>query len=173
MEEIEEDPKNLSETPPFLLDNTDQNKKKSGLTTIILLIIVLIILGAGVFFGWRYFTQGTKQQPVDVNPAPTFTPAPTRSLNRADWSFEVQNGSGVSGAAKKASDKLISLGYVVIKAGNADKDTYTASELFVRVGKESEADLLLADLKTNFNIASISGTLTEGTASARLIIGKE
>lgn len=151
----------------------EQNRKKSGMTTTVLLIIVLTILIAGGFFGWRYLKQGSQtQQPADTSPTPAATVAPIRSLNRADWSFEVLNGSGIAGEAKKTADKLTSLGYVVVKTGNADKDTYIENALFVRAGKESDADLLLADLKTNFSIASISGTLTEGTASARLIIGK-
>jgi hypothetical protein len=59
-----------------------------------------------------------------------------------------------------------------VKTGNADKANYTQSQLFIRAEKGSEADLVLADLKDQFNIASISGVLKEGTASARLIIGK-
>lgn len=150
------------------------SQKGASFKTSVLLFILLVILGAGGFYGWRYFNRNIAK-PVQVNPVPlvTPTPSPTRSLNRADWSFEVLNGSGITGEAKKVAETLTKLGYTVVKTGNADKSNYTENELFVRADKSQDADLVLSDLKADFNIASISGTLTDGTASARLIIGKE
>lgn len=160
--------------PAFSSQVSYSNQKGSSFKTLVLFLILLIILGVGGFYGWRYFNRNIAK-PAQVNPAPLVspTPAPTRSLNRAEWSFEVLNGSGVTGAAKVAADNLTGLGYVVVKTGNADKSNYTKNELFVREGKSADSNLILADLKTDFSIASVSGELTEGTASARLIIGSK
>ncbi len=148
------------------------SQKGASFKTSVLLFILLVILGTGGFYGWRFFNRNDVK-PVQVNPAPQATPAPTRSLNRADWSFEVLNGSGITGEAKKVAETLTKLGYAVVKTGNADQSNYTENKLFVRADKNQDADLVLPDLKSDFNIASVSGELTEGTASARLIIGKK
>lgn len=160
-------------SPVFNQQVSYSNQKGSGFKTILLLLILLVILGAGGYFGYKYFKHNVAKPPVNPIPSSTPTPAPTRSLNRLDWPFEVLNGSGVTGAAKGAKDTLTGLGYVVVKTGNANKSNYTKNELFVREGQSGDIDLVLADLKADFNIASISGELKEGTASARLIIGKE
>lgn len=173
MEKEEKDPKDLNElAASFPSQVSYVTKKKSGLTNVILIVIILAILIAGGIFSWRYFNKTSQSANVNPSSLQTSTPEPTRSLNRENWSFEVLNGSGVTGVAKKAVGVLTSLGYTVIKTGNADKSTYTQNQLYVRDESSDQIDLLLADLKTDFNIASVSGQLKEGTASARLIIGK-
>ncbi len=148
--------------------------EKSKFTTFLLLVVILIILGAGGVFAWRLFLPATPKQAnpsLLASPAPAATQAPVKTLNRGEWTFEVLNGSQVTGEAKKVATQLTKMGYTVVKTGNADKSTYTKDELFIRAEKGDEADLVLADLKSDFKIASISGVLKEGTASARLIIG--
>ena len=72
----------------------------------------------------------TPEPTVESTPEPTPTPKPQSSidkvtgLDRAKLSLEVQNGSGEGGVAKKAADLLKSLGYVVLKTGNADNFNY-------------------------------------------------
>lgn len=162
--------------------------KKSNLVTYLLLIIIVLLgLGAVGFFGWRYCKAGLTQcqfknlvpQSANVNPVSVVSPTPLptqmpkKTLDRVSISFEVLNGTAVAGGAKKVAEKLTGLGYTVVKVGNADNSTYNKNELFVRAEKGEQVDLLLADLKTDFQIASVSGVLKEGTASARLILGKE
>ncbi|MDO8573542.1 MAG: LytR C-terminal domain-containing protein [Candidatus Daviesbacteria bacterium] len=148
-------------------------KKKSNKTIIVLIIILLMIfLAIGVFF-----FRSSVPAPVSApTPSPTAyeTPSPSPSpLVRADWSFEVLNGSGTSGLAKKVALKLQALGYPVVKTGNADKQTYAKTEILVKKNLLSRIDSVIADLKDNIKIASIAGELKEGTASARIIIGKD
>lgn len=94
-----------------------------------------------------------------------------RKFVRGDWSFEVLNGSGVKGAARELADKLIELGYQVIKTGNTDRSNYKQTELYISKELMDKSDLLLKDLEKELNIASISGELEDSTASARIIIG--
>lgn len=95
------------------------------------------------------------------------------TLDKSEWTFEVLNGSGVAGAALNAAKKLESLGYKVIIIGNADEQTFTLTELSVAKDKFDQADLLLEDLQAEFPSATLSGELTDSTASARIILGKE
>lgn len=106
-----------------------------------------------------------------VTPSPS--PSPIPALDRAAISFEVLNGSGIAGVAKKAADKLTDLGYEVIKVDNADKSDYKGNKLFVSKTFADKVSLIIEDIGTDFVIASNSGELTDSTASARIIIGKD
>lgn len=96
------------------------------------------------------------------------------TFDKSEWVFEVLNGSGVAGRAGKAAQKLESLGYIVIEIDNADKQTYTLTEVSVIKDKLDQAEILLEDLQTKFPSATLSGEFaTDSTASARIIIGSE
>ncbi len=154
-------------------------KKKSNKITIILAVLLLVIVGVvGAFF-----FKSSKPAPTPVpttSPVTYETPSPTTApLVRSDWSLEVLNGSGTSGLAKKVAAEILALGYPVVKTGNADKQTYAKTEIFVRKDFAdggafgTKVDLIIADLKDVIKIASVAGELTEGTASARIVIGKD
>lgn len=155
--------------------------KKSGKKAfIVTTLLIVAALAGGVFFGKRYHV--VSQVLTMVEPAPTPTPTPTPVplatpeakpiLNRADWSFEVLNGSGTAGLAKKIADQIKAQGYVVVKTGNAEKNNYRESQILVRGKMQDQVDLVVADLRDIIKIASVAGELTEGTASAQIIIGK-
>ena len=84
------------------------------------------------------------------------------------------NGTATPGLAKELADKLEKLGYTIVESGNADKSSYEISEIYVSDDKTSEEiELLLVDIKKEIDISSSSGDLSEGTASARIIIGSD
>ena len=149
-------------------------KKKSKKTLYLVIILVLILVFIGFIFKHQIknlVTGGAKPTPT---PTATLTPAPTPNpLNRSDWSLEVLNGTTTSGLAKKLADKLTILGYPVIKTGNADKQNYETTQILVKKELLDKIDLVAADLKDTVKIASVAGELKEGTASARIIIGKD
>lgn len=135
---------------------------------------VIIILAVGFFLTQRKNITQPEQTPKPTStPAVSPTTTPKPSFNRSEWSLEVLNGSGVTGAAKKLADKLAELGYKILKTGNADRSDYAKSELFVAKDRKDKQDSLLEDLKKELSIASVSGELTDSTASARIFIGKE
>lgn len=147
-------------------------KKKFILAAVIIVIFLLVGWILKSTLGSSKTELKTESQPLPTPvPIPTSTPKP--ALIRSEWNLEVLNGSGVTGAAKKLADKITELGYQVVKTGNADKDTYTQNQIFVRANLKDKTDLLIADLKDIIKIASAAGELKDSTASARIIIGKE
>lgn len=155
---------------------SDSKPGSKKLTVAIFLILVATITGAGFSFRHRInqLLKGNPSPQPTQTPAPTSEPKPTPPpLVRSDWSFEILNGSGVSGQAKKLADKIKNLGYPVVKSANADKQTYDKTEIFVKKELQDKINALIVDLKDIIKIASIEGELKEGTASARIIIGKD
>lgn len=143
---------------------------------IIIVAVLLLLLILGFFFRNQikglFFESETTASPTP-SPALSATPSPTPVLIRSDWSFEVLNGSSVSGLAKKLADQILSLGYQVVKTGNADKNDYLHTQIMVREELEDKVDLIIADLRDVVKIASVGGQLKDSTASARLILGKD
>lgn len=170
-----EQPESSSHSTLSSLANTsyfaiDRKKSKKNLYLVILGVIFLTVVGTFVIN-----KNITKQEKSEATPAPTPTPteAPKPIFNKADWTLEVQNGSGVTGAAKEIAAKLQELGYQIVKTGNADKDSYEKTQILVRSDLKEKIDLLIADLKDVIKIASVGGELNDSTASARIILGKE
>ncbi len=146
----------------------------------------LFFLGFGVFiatiistliFGLLFMQLSSSDRKKEENRSITQqepTPSPTPiAIVRESWTFEVLNGSGVAGAAAKASEKLENLGYKVVKTGNAD-DTVTITELYISKDRsKEESQLLIDDLKSDFGELTVTGDLSDSTASVRIILGKE
>lgn len=157
--------------PSYNLNPQNRGSSKR-LITLILFILAIVVIGGGI-----YFIAGLGGSKKESTPTPTPSvsaePTPTpQALNRDEWFLEVLNGSGVTGAAKKLADQLKELGYPVVKVGNADRDDYTSHQFFVKKELEDSVDLVILDIKDIIKIASLSGELTDSTASARIIIGK-
>lgn len=155
------------------LSYEQKSSKKPG-KTLLIVAVLLIVVVIGFLFKHQIKTLviGAKptpaSTPVAVQPTPTPNP-----LVRPEWSFEVLNGSGESGLAKIIAGKIQGLGYQVVKTGNADNSNYSQTQILVRQGLQDKIDVVIADLKDVIKIASIAGQLQEGTASARIIIGKD
>lgn len=180
-EESEHDiPRANPQRPRFYQTESDSDqppieKKNRTLFWIGSLGVVVILLASG-FFLYQFLRQSPKQEtvsPVEEEEVEQVEESPQPTFSRADWSLEVLNGTGVTGAAKKVADKLKELGYQVVKVGNADKDTYEGNHLLVAKDKQDQSEQLLEDLNKELKIASVSGELKDSTASARIILGKE
>lgn len=170
--------------------------------TIIVLILVLgfLIFGATRFFGGSKEPSPTIT-PTPTETVPTEEPSPTEEpnttptkkptstptakptvnpidkatgLDRSKLSIQILNGSGVTGAAKKASDFLESLGYNVIKTGNANNSDYAQTEIQISSSQSKYLDLLKKDLSINYTIGNTSTDKSASeSADAIVIIGKE
>ncbi len=143
---------------------------------IILALVLLTFVVAGVIFRQQIkgLISGSVKVQSTPSPIPTSEPSPIPSpLVKSDWSFEILNGSGVTGEAKKIADQIKELGYIVVKTGNADKNNYSKTEIFVKKDILDKIDLVIADLKDVIKVASYGGELNDSTASARIIIGKD
>lgn len=166
VEEVEEDEE----------ENTQEKSNK------ILFIIGGVILGIIVLSTVGFFVFSSREPKENVashtekaSKQSEATPAAVvrRTLKRSDWRLEVLNGSGISGLAKKAADKLGELGYEIVKTGNADKSNYKTTMVIIASDRQVEESLFLEDLGKIFEGASSSGELKDSTASARIIVGKE
>ncbi len=162
---------NLNQDTGIKLEQNGTNKKSGKAFLIIGSIVIAAILGF-IFFQMRGLGS-TSQPSPEPSPTPISSLSPEPVLNRSDWSFEVLNGSGVTGAAKKVADKIQELGYQVIKTGNADKSNYEKTQILIQKDLMEKIDLVAADLKDVIRIASVAGELKDSTASARIIIGKD
>jgi hypothetical protein len=168
-----------SPTEPYSAEDSPQDVKNQKLFTlgiVSLLLVVFLSIGGIFFYLIKISSLGGNRatpSPMPKTPPPVVEQETKVELNRADWQFEVLNGSGVPGAAKKIAKKLEVLGYKVVKTGNADNQSYPTTQLFVSESMTDQAELLLADLNSELNIASVSGELKDSTASARIVIGKE
>lgn len=105
---------------------------------------------------------------------PTTQPS-TSPVSRKEVTIEVQNGSGKSGAAKKAADFLSEKGYTIGKTGNADKSTYEESQLIVKKSTSQETiDLITKDLSETYTMGSTQTTLEDSSSvTIRFIVGKK
>lgn len=109
---------------------------------------------------------------------PTPTPTPVRSatsaaeLKRQAISVQVLNGSGVTGAARKATDYLSGFFYTIAGTGNADNTDY--EKTVIQTKKEADLELLKADLGAQYEIGSASATLSSSSSyDALVIVGKK
>lgn len=161
---------------PLNYEHQFSAKKSSNKITFILIgLLLLIVLGGAFSFRSKIKNLVGNLQPTPT-PAPVVSVQPTPTPNplvKSEWSFEVLNGSGEKGLAKKIAVKIQDLGYQVVKSGNADKSNYSQTQVFVKKDRLDKIDLVIADLKDAIKIASVAGQLQEGTVSARIIIGKD
>lgn len=96
----------------------------------------------------------------------------TSGLDRADLKIIIQNGSGVAGAATKASSLLKKLGYDVVSSGNADNFDYEGTTIQVKTTKKAYLDILKRDLAEEYTIDTATSTYAGDEADAVVIIGK-
>ena len=155
--------------------DVEKKHKTAFLFGVIFLVFIILTTGTIAVLISTLLPKGKTIKTVELEVKDIKTDKDKKlTFDRSEWTFEVLNGSGVAGCAGKAAKKLESLDYTVIEIGNADKQTYTLTEVSVVKDKLDQTEFLLEDLKNEFPTATLSGELTsDSTASARLIIGRE
>lgn len=122
----------------------------------------------------------------EPSPSKSLTPSPKKSLtptkspanmkttdvDRSGLTIAIQNGSGVAGAATKASDILKDLGYEISTTGNADNFEYEKTIIQVKSTKKAYLEQLKTDLESEYTIGQATADLTGSSADALIIIGK-
>ena len=193
-----EDSSFQSPVAQFNYQSPQTQKKSRKILYIILLVIFLVVafwISQNLFSG----SERDKKAPITPTPTeyqfPTNTPVPSAGptkepttapvvksvnpvdsatgLDRSTLSVEVQNGSGVTGAASKASDVLKSFGYKVASVGNANNEDYTNVTIQVKSTKSNFLALFKKDLGFSYTVGSASADLaSSSTTDALVIIGK-
>ncbi len=170
----EEDSQNQTHPAESLM--ADENG--GGIKKLLIFALIIVILAtASVSFYYFYVkklkTASDKPQPTPAaQTSESQSQTSSQTLNKADWTLEILNGSGKTGAAAALAEKLTAKGYQVIKTGNAPEDTAT-SQVFFADSTAGQADLFLEDIKEELPNPTNSGSLNDSTASARIVIGAE
>lgn len=106
-------------------------EEKSGNPIWWILIPGIFILGS-ILGGIIFYQKGIGKSPTETpSPQPTIeavatpTPTPMAKADLAKYSINVENGSGIPGAAGTAKDVLTTAGFKVTATGNADNYNYT------------------------------------------------
>ena len=114
-----------------------QPKKKSPIW--ILMVIALLLIGGGIFFLVKRGTSSQSPSPTpetlsytttdetETTPEPTPTQKP---VDKASIKIQILNGTGIAKGASYLQGKLRSLGYTQIDVGNAENETYEATEVY-------------------------------------------
>lgn len=168
-----------------------RSPKKLLLLAVGAILLIVVVLNVLRLLGSNEETQTPTPTPTIEDFAPTETPEATieptdeptptpvssidsaTGLDRADLSVRVENGSGVTGAAKKAADYLTGLGYNVVSTGNADNTDYTDVTIMVKSSEKDYLPLLNKDLSREYEVGSSSSNLSAtASAEALVIVGK-
>lgn len=150
---------------------TPTKPKNSSSKWVIIFIGLLILGGAGIFF----FTKSSGE--AIPSPTPSFgvvpieekveevTPAPTKSpepVKKSDVSIEILNGTGISGEAKLLSDKLKTLGYSDITAGNAETTNNTETTVtFAKTLSQTVQDEIKKELDSFYKTVNVKTSSTQ------------
>lgn len=168
-----------------------------------LFLLILILLGSAIYFITRdkstepsdnnaQVTQPASQEATStpaptqvVSPTPeksttpsktptkTLSPAPTSTTAKSDLKVSVQNGSGLTGAAAKASDTLKAAGFNVVSTGNADNSDYTGVTIQIKNSQKSHLGAVESALSKDYTVGSTTADLPESTSyDVLVIIGK-
>lgn len=155
----------------------ETEEKKSAPKWLLFLVGLLIGLGlgVGVVLGWSMYSNNksastSKETDVsEVKPSPVVAQiTPTPELTRSKLKVRVENGGGIKGAASVGSDYLKGLGYDVVSLGNAE-EMVKLTEVKVTAGKREYGQLLLRDLGSKYQVASMAGELTGATEYDALV----
>lgn len=132
----------------------------------VLFFTIVVIISALVFFAGMLYFQSSKQIPQlpqfdfmntfakpSPTPTPEATPTPTpEPISFEDYSVQVLNGSGVSGAAGDVASTLEDEGFVDVAASNADNQDYTETEVSMKGEVPEEVFDSLADILDGYTL---------------------
>lgn len=130
----------------------------AGVVSVLLLGGIVLQLTVGFNNIFKNSGQATKQEVLaDENKAvaevtPTPTSSPVAAIKRTDIKIRVENGNGVPGSAGKLKTYMEGFGYNVAGVGNADKDNYANTSVFLPKELAAYKDLIKNDLKTNYSV---------------------
>jgi len=153
-----------------------ETKKQKGSKLIWIVLAIVIIIGAIIYILTR--TLGSNEEagetPTPSATQPAFTPSPTSAASpipKEEVSIEIQNGTGISGAAASLESDLKTLGYSDITASNAENQDYTATQVtFSTSLDQTNVDTITNELEDVYQSVDVS-TSSSQTADVVIITG--
>ena len=150
---------------------TESKIKSNKLFWIIIIVFATLGVAAG---GIGVYLQNRSQPTSTISPTPeaSLLPSPSAEvlLNKKDLQIQILNGSGVTGAAKKAQDYLEGLGYTVSAVGNASSSDYTTTQISLKDSKKDYLPLLKKDLSEKYEVADTIDSLEDNSKYDAVII---
>lgn len=140
--------------------------------------LVAIAVSAAIFFaGLMFFkfqfssiglTNPFAEATPTPTPEPTSTPTPTPEINLSDYSVQVLNGSGVSGAAAAVASLLEEEGFEGVEVGNAADEDYEETEVQLAEGVPSEVYSIISSALSEYTV--VEGAELDEDAEFDIII---
>ncbi len=181
--EISESVKAEASSAPSLVDKKEeslldkQNKKLFifGLFSAVLIICLNFLVMLFIFNQNKNENTASKNFAEQMDSEPSIVPSKTpekETIDRSKWSLEILNGTSKPGLAREVADRLEKKGYKVSKAGNANSNSYSETQIFISDEKEDlEIQLFMEDVGVEFDVSEQSGEIDGLSNSARIIIG--
>ncbi len=153
----------------------EKSNKKLFLLGMVVFLLTVLVTGFVGFFVISTNSKVDESQKPEANQTeqpPTPTPE-EKKVDRSNWTFEVLNGSGKTGEAKKAADLLEELGYEISSVGNANENVDSTQIYVSEDEKDEDIELVLKDLEEDFGKLSVEDNFEDEKANIRMIIGAE
>lgn len=167
---------NVVETP--VSEDSVAIVEESNTLRWVLILIILFLVGliGGLFYFFWFQNKPEEKQQSALKTVSVYTPSPTvDQADKGKYAIKVLNGSGTAGLAAAGKDLLKSKNYTVSSIGNADKSTYTTTEIQAKDSvSKTFLDELKTDLANNYTVDEQIGSLdSTETADVVVIIGSE
>jgi len=173
--ESEDDSHSAFSAAEFGLAERKSNKGKNIILFLVVFLLVAIVSALFYFFstGVLKFEEKENEQEVAPTEVPTATPVPV-DFDKAKFSIQVLNGSGVSGAAGSMETFLEELGYENIEIGNADNSDYQNITIQIKRDFEDFVEIISKDLSDSYTVDKDYEILDEDSKyDAVIIVGVE
>ena len=139
----------------------------AALELAVLVAVGVDVLGKSVA---RRVQNAAISQAAGVPSVPKATPPGKPKLTRGETDVLVLNGSGVTGAAGTAADRLSSLGYQITSVGNArTQSSRTRTLVMFRHGYRAEAARLARDARAPI-VAPLDGMRPSALMGAQVVL---
>lgn len=143
-------------------DSSSATVEKSFSFKRLLFFLAVIAISAAIFFaGLSFFnfqfssvglSNPLSEPTPTVTPTPEATPTPEPELMLSEYSVQVLNGSGVTGAAADVAELLETEGFENVDVGNASDQDYEDTEVQLAEGVSSEVFSIISSALSNYNV---------------------
>lgn len=160
-------------------DSESSGSRMKAVIIVIVILLVLVGISVGAFFllgkgvNEKIQKDDVKVEEV-VDNTPTPSPTPESTLDKAEITIRVLNGSGVAGRAGEAAGVLEDAGYIDVDTGNADSFDYEETVIQIKTDKDEYIDLIVEDLEGSYTIQENTEELDEDSDfDVVIIVGTE
>ncbi len=157
-------------------EGSGTSKKRFWINLIIIFIGTVIIVTFFLFLRQQKIDEMNKQEQANI-PKPTkavkATPTP-EEVDLAAYTIDVQNGSGIAGAAAKAKTLLVGEDFNVASTGNADNSDYAKTIIKAKDSVPSAyIDALKEALSSSYELDTVETLGDSETTDVVVIIGSQ